>query len=464
MKATATENFLNYNKIKSLSSVPKPDYTRLKEILRKAELLQGLTTEEAAELLALDDSESINLLLKTAEIVKNRIYGKRMVLFAPLYTGNHCTNNCLYCGFRAANKDIHRIKLNNDQIKEDAESLIKEGHKRVLLLSGESGHYPLSYTMDAIKSVYSAEVNGARIRRINVEIAPLDIDDFKTLKTANIGTYTCFQETYDPDLYKVYHPTGKKSDYNYRLNVMHRAMEAGIDDVGVGVLFGLADYKYEVIALMEHAADLEKKYGCGPHTVSVPRLEPAPGSAISEEVPFPVSDNDFRKIISIIRIAMPYTGIILSTRESEEIRNELFRYGVSQVSAGSRTTPGGYSLSGEKENKQFSLGDHRSLEMVINDLTDGGFIPSFCTGCYRKGRVGNDFMDLAKPGLIKKFCMPNGLVSFAEYLSDFAPEELKDKGFRLIEKITKNVESENVKKMISDSVDQIKSGVRDIYL
>ncbi len=461
---TQTDRFLDYSKIERLAKATKPDSGRLKEILSKAEKLNGLNTDEAAELLAITDKESINLLLKTAAKVKNEIYGKRMVLFAPLYAGNHCTNNCLYCGFRAANKDIHRIKLNMDQIREDAESLISEGHKRVLLLSGESGHYPLSYTMDAIKAIYSAEVKGAKIRRINVEIAPLDVDEFKTLKKANIGTYTCFQETYDPDLYKVYHPTGKKSDYDYRLNVMHRAMEAGIDDVGVGVLFGLADYKYEVIALMEHAADLEAKFGCGPHTVSVPRLEPAPGSAISEEVPFPVSDDNFRKIISIIRIAMPYTGIILSTRESVDIRNELFQYGVSQVSAGSRTTPGGYSLSGEKENKQFSLGDHRSLDEVINDLTNGGFIPSFCTGCYRKGRVGNDFMDLAKPGLIKKFCMPNGLVSYAEYLTDYASEELRDKGYALIDEITENVQSDSVREMIEKSVKEVKSGVRDIYL
>jgi len=462
--ATETENFLDYDKILNLSRAPKPSPSRLAEILKKAEELKGLSTEEAAELLALEDKESIILLLETAAKVKKEIYGQRMVLFAPLYAGNHCTNNCLYCGFRAANRDIHRIKLSMEQIRQDTESLIREGHKRLLLLSGESGHYPLSYTMDAIKSIYSAEVNGARIRRVNVEIAPLDVKDFRTLKTANIGTYTCFQETYDPDLYKIYHPTGKKRDYDYRLKVMHRAMEAGIDDVGVGILFGLADYRYEVLALMEHAADLERIFGCGPHTVSVPRLEPAPGSAISEEVPFPVSDDEFRKIVAVIRIAMPYTGIILSTREPEEIRNELFRYGISQVSAGSRTEPGGYSLTGEEENKQFSLGDRRSLEKVINDLTDGGFIPSFCTGCYRKGRVGNDFMDLAKPGLIKQYCMPNGLVSFTEYLCDFAPSELREKGLRLVNQITESVETDSVKKMILESVDRVKKGERDIYL
>jgi 2-iminoacetate synthase len=461
---TIVKNYLNYNKIERLAKLSKPSEARLNEILSKAEKMEGLTTEEAAELLAIDDKQSITRLLETAAKVKNEIYGKRMVLFAPLYTGNHCTNNCLYCGFRAANKDIHRIKLDTDQIRKETEALIREGHKRLLLLSGESGHYPLQYTIDAIKTAYSAEVNGAKIRRINVEIAPLDVEDFRTLKAADIGTYICFQETYDPELYKFYHPTGKKSDYNYRLNVMHRAMEAGIDDVGVGVLFGLADYKFDLIALMEQAADLEAKFGCGPHTVSVPRLEPAPGSAISEEVPFPVSDDDFRKIVSVIRIAMPYTGIILSTRESTEIRNELFQYGISQVSAGSKTTPGGYSTTGEKANEQFSLCDHRSLEEVINDLTDGGFIPSFCTGCYRKGRVGHDFMDLAKPGLIKQFCMPNGLVSFAEYLLDYAPDELQEKGFKLIRTIIQNIESDPLREMIEKSMKQLRSGVRDIYL
>lgn len=462
--ATITENFLDYEKIRKLAETEKPDSKRLEEILKKARELKGLSTEEAAELLAVENRGSIDRLLETAAFVKNEIYGKRLVLFAPLYAGNHCTNNCLYCGFRAANKEIHRIKLNMDQIRQDTEALIAEGHKRILLLSGESGHYPLSYTIDAIKAIYSAEVKGARIRRVNVEIAPMDVDDFRHLKTANIGTYTCFQETYDPELYKVYHPVGKKSDYDYRLNVMHRAMEAGINDVGMGVLFGLADFRFEVLSIMEHAADLEKNFGCGPHTVSVPRLEPAPGSAISEEVPYPVSNDNFRKIIAVIRMAMPYTGIILSTRESTEIRNELFRYGVSQISAGSRTTPGGYSVSGEEEGNQFSLGDHRSLAEVIGDLTNGGYIPSFCTGCYRMGRVGNDFMDLAKPGLIKHYCMPNGLVSFAEYLCDFAPDELKERGFKLIGEIADEAETEKIREMISQSVEKIKAGARDIYL
>jgi 2-iminoacetate synthase len=385
-----------------------------------------------------------------------------MVLFAPLYTGNHCSNNCLYCGFRAANTDLKRVILTKDDLTIETEALIKEGHKRVLLLCGESHKTPLKNTMDAMETVYAAKVNGQGIKRINVEIAPLDVEDFKVLKTANIGTYTCFQETYDPELYKKYHPTGKKSNYDYRLNVMHRAMEAGIDDVGVGVLFGLADYKFEVLSILEHAKSLEDNYGCGPHTVSVPRIEPAPGAPLTENIPFPVNDDDFRKIISIVRMAMPYTGIILSTREDKELRTELMKYGVSQVSAGSKTSPGGYSDS--KDNMQFSLGDHRSLEEVISDMTDAGYIPSFCTGCYRKGRVGGDFMDLAKPGLIKKYCVPNGLTSYAEYLHDYASEKTKKKGLELIDKLAGEIPFENVKDKTVKSLKEINEGTRDVYL
>jgi len=288
------------------------------------------------------------------------------------------------------------------------------------------------------------------------------VDEFKTLKTGNIGTYTCFQETYNPSLYKKYHPTGKKSNYDYRLNVMHRAMEGGIDDVGIGVLFGLADYRFEILSIIEHAKSLEDKYGCGPHTVSVPRIEPAPGAPFTKNIPYPVNDDEFRKIISVIRLAMPYTGIILSTREDKKLRTELMQYGVSQVSAGSRTSPGGYSEN--KDNMQFSLGDHRSLEEVISDMTDDGYIPSFCTGCYRKGRVGNDFMDLAKPGLIKQYCLPNGLTSYSEYLHDYAGEETKAKGLKLIDKLANEISVANVRKNTQDSLNKIVEGARDIYL
>lgn len=456
------ELILDYKKLYDLAKRPQPNAAEVDSIIAKAREMKGLSTEEAAVLLAIESEDEMAKLLQCAHDVKEEIYGKRMVLFAPLYTGNFCTNNCLYCGFRSDNKDLKRSILTEDDIKKQVEYLLADGHKRLLMLCGESNKTPLKSTIKAIEAAYSVKHKGASIRRINVEIAPLEIDEFKELKKANIGTYTCFQETYEPELYKAYHPTGKKADYSYRLNVMHRAMEAGIDDVGVGILFGLADYKFEVLAMMDHAADLEAKYGCGPHTVSVPRIEPAPGAPLTEKIPFPVNDAEFRKIIAVIRIAMPYTGIILSTRENEALRKELFHYGVSQVSAGSITSVGGYSEEREDSTSQFSLGDHRSLEEVINDLVDDGFIPSFCTGCYRQGRVGNDFMDLAKPGLIKHYCMPNGLTSFAEYLEDYAGTDTKTKGTNLINKLVDTV-PEARKEDLEANLKRVQSGERDLY-
>ncbi|MBN2617319.1 MAG: [FeFe] hydrogenase H-cluster radical SAM maturase HydG [Spirochaetales bacterium] len=454
--------FLEIEKLKALANTTTVSEVELIKVLDKAKELQGLDLEDVAKLLAVETESQIQMLLETAAIVKKEIYGNRMVLFAPIYTGNHCSNNCLYCGFRAANKSLKRITLSKSDLVRETQMLLKEGHKRVLLLCGESNKTPLENTIEAIETVYSAEYNGHKVKRINVEIAPMEVEEFRELKKANIGTYTCFQETYDPELYKKYHPTGKKADYNYRLNVMHRAMEAGIDDVGVGILFGLADYKFEILALLEHARSLEENYGCGPHTVSVPRIEPAQGAPLTENIPFPVSDNDFRKIVAIIRMAMPYTGIILSTRETTKLRQELMHYGVSQVSAGSKTSPGGYS--DKEDNSQFSLGDHRSLEEVISDMTDAGYIPSFCTGCYRKGRVGNDFMDLAKPGLIKKFCVPNGLTSYAEYLLDFASEETKNKGLKLIDKLVKEIPFPEIMDTTQKNLEYIVNGKRDLYL
>ncbi len=454
---------LDIKKLDTLASREEISSKQLTVVLEKAKELNGLNLEDVSQLLSVTSDEGIKQLLETSKIVKKEIFGNRMVLFAPLYTGNYCSNNCLYCGFRAANTDLERIRLSQEQIALETEKLLDEGHKRILLLCGESNKTPLESTMEALKTIYSVNHNGQSIKRVNVEIAPLDEEDFVTLKKANIGTYTCFQETYDPRLYKKYHPTGKKSDYEYRLNVMHRAMNAGVDDVGIGVLFGLADYKFEILSIIEHAKSLEDEYGCGPHTVSVPRIEPAPGAPLTENIPFPVDDNEFKKIIAIIRMAMPYTGIILSTRESKELRDELFQYGISQVSAGSKTAPGGYSKE-DKESVQFSLGDHRCLEEVISDLTDAGFIPSFCTGCYRKGRVGNDFMDIAKPGLIKAYCMPNGLTSFSEYLHDFASDETKAKGLSLVEKLTKEIPNSEIRDKTAKSLDQIGSGTRDIYL
>ncbi|MCL2247263.1 MAG: [FeFe] hydrogenase H-cluster radical SAM maturase HydG [Lentimicrobiaceae bacterium] len=455
---------INREKLFRLIEGNEPSSEELNTILDKAHQLKGLSLEDVAVLLRVQEPKKIKQIMEVAKYVKEEIYGKRLVLFAPLYTGNVCVNNCVYCAFRRANKNLVRKVLNMDEIEQEARMLLKDGHKRILLICGESPRNDINYVCAAIQRVYSIQDGKDNIRRINVELAPMTVEEFKQLSKEKIGTYVCFQETYDPVLYKEYHPEDTpKSDYLYRLNVMHRAMEAGIADVGLGVLFGLADYRFEILALMEHAKDLETKFNCGPHTISFPRIEPAEGAPLPENIPHKVSDDNFKKIIAIIRIALPYTGIILSTRESDELRTELFNYGISQISAGSRTNPGAYSHVADKSGSQFALGDHRSLEEVISGMIDCGYIPSFCTGCYRHGRVGADFMDLAKPGLIKQFCLPNALFSFKEYLYDFAGEETRQKGLALIEKMITQMPESKAKTKIIEELNAIDGGKRDCY-
>lgn len=465
MKQQKFVNFIDRNKLYNLiddDTIPSEE--ALNKVLDKARKLKGLSLQDVALLLRVKDIAHIHKIMDVAKYVKEEIYGKRLVLFAPVYTGNVCVNNCLYCAFRSDNKTLKRKVLTMDEIAQETRTLLKEGHKRLLLICGESPRNDINYICEAIRKTYAVQDGKNNVRRINVELAPMSVEDFKLLKKEKIGTYVCFQETYDPIAYKEFHPGNTpKGDYENRLLVMDRAMEAGIDDVGLGVLFGLVDYRFEVLALMEHAAHLEAVFGCGPHTISVPRIEPADGSSLSESAPNPVSDDDFKKIVAIIRIAMPYTGIILSTRENDSIRNELINYGVSQVSAGSRTNPGAYNEE-DASGSQFSLGDHRSLDEVISDMIDQGYIPSFCTGCYRKGRVGNDFMDLAKPGLIKQYCMPNALFTFREYLLDFASDETREKGLQLIKELIENIDRKRIKENILENIEKIDSGERDIYL
>lgn len=455
--------FIDRDKLTDLAQTPEPSDDTVNDILNESLKLKGLGLKDVAALLNIRQPSAIQKLLVAAGKVKEEIYGRRLVLFAPLYTGNKCVNNCLYCGFRRSNTSLQRTVLNMDQIGKEIAALLKEGHKRVLLICGESPENPPDYYVDAIRTSYSVRYNGHYVRRINVELAPMRTEDFRKLKAEKIGTYVCFQETYDPLLYKEYHPAGPKADYDYRLTVMDRAMEGGIDDVGIGALFGLGDHRFEVLGLMEHARHLEKTFGCGPHTVSFPRIEPAEGVPLSFHVPYPVPDQDFKKIIAIIRLALPYTGMILSTRESSAMRDELFRYGISQISAGSRTNPGAYTENAASTGSQFSLGDHRSLDEVISELIEQGYIPSFCTGCYRKGRVGNDFMDLAKPGLIKEFCMPNGIFTFKEYLMDFASTDTREKGNRLVDRLVDGTGKEALKIKMRTALDEIGAGKRDIY-
>ena len=459
------QNFIDREKLYGLLTDNVPSQDELNSILNKARKLKGLNLEDVAKLLCVEDEADIQKILDTAEYCKDEIYGKRLVLFAPIYTGNACVNNCVYCGFRRDNKGLKRKVLTMDEIEQETLQLLRMGHKRALLICGESPRNDADYMVEAIRRTYAAkDEKGSTIRRINVELAPMSVEDFAKLKSEKIGTYVCFQETYDPVEYAKFHPAGTpKGDYLYRLTCMDRAMEGGINDVGLGVLFGLVDYRFEILAIMEHARHLEEDYGCGPHTVSFPRIEPAEGTPFSlpENIPHPVADKDFMKIISIIRIAMPYTGIIISTRERPEMRDKLVKYGVSQISAASETNPGGY----EEDNTgaQFTLGDHRSLDEVISMMIDGGYIPSFCTGCYRKGRTGADFMDLAKPGLIKEYCKPNAMFTFREYLEDYASPATKAKGLELLKKLTQTFPKEELKRRVEGNLCKIGDGERDLY-
>lgn len=449
----------------SLAKGAKHDSAQVRAILDKALELKGIGPDEVAVLMNVSDPELLGAMFDTARKIKDEIYGKRLVLFAPLYVSNLCNNECLYCAFRRSNKELKRRALTQEEVAREVESLIDDGHKRILLVAGES--YPqegFSYVIKCIETIYSVKKGNGEIRRVNANVAPLTLDEFKQLKAAKIGTYQCFQETYHRETYKKMHTGGKKVDFDWRVNAMDRAMQAGIDDVGVGILFGLMDWRFELLALMQHIKHLENRFGVGPHTISVPRLEPACGSDIATQPPYPVSDIDFRKIVAISRIMVPYTGIIMSTRETANIRRETFALGVSQISAGSRTNPGGYSEhSRENDMSQFSLGDHRPLDEVLRDVAALGYIPSFCTGCYRLGRTGADFMDLAKPGLIKDHCEINALTTFSEYLADYASPSTREEGNRTIEDILAHMETPRQERARA-LVEKVRGGERDVYV
>ncbi len=463
-------NIIDENKIHSiLEKKQNPDIQEVKDVLNKAKELKGLTLEEIATLLTIENQDLLEELYDTALYVKREIYGNRLVLFAPLYVSNYCSNNCLYCGFRADNKEIVRRSLSLDEIKEETLAILEQGHKRILMLMGENHqNCTFDYFLEAIDAVYSVkDSKNSSIRRINIEIAPLKDEEFHKLKDVKIGTYTVFQETYHRETYKKMHPSGKKADYDWRIDTMDRALANGMHDVGIGTLFGLYDYKFEVLAMIEHAKHLDEKFNVGPHTISIPRVNPAKNAPASLEIPHKVTDEQFKKLVAVIRCAVPYTGMILSTREPISLRTKLFELGVSQISAGSRTNPGGYKQAfaiDPDDEGQFHLNDSRSSGEVIKDVLQHGFIPSFCTACYRLGRVGEDFMDQAKPGLIKLFCHPNGLTTLKEYLVDYADEETKIIGNELIERELANIPNEKVREKTKDYLKRIEEGERDLYL
>ncbi|MFO7973221.1 MAG: [FeFe] hydrogenase H-cluster radical SAM maturase HydG [Candidatus Hydrogenedentota bacterium] len=448
----------------TLARESRKDAVRVREVLAKARELHGLEIAEVAALTAVRDPELLSQMFDAARFVKEQIYGCRLVLFAPLYISNLCSNECLYCAFRKTNKEVTRRALTQAEIAQETRILIDQGHKRILLVAGES--YPVEgfeYVLKAVATIYETKNANGEIRRVNVNVAPLSTEEFRRLKAAQIGTYQLFQETYHRETYAQMHVSGLKRDYDWRITAMDRAMEAGIDDVGIGILFGLFDYRFEMLALMQHIRHLEERFGVGPHTISVPRLEPALNADIAAHPPHPVSDTDFRKIVAILRLAVPYTGIIMSTRETPNIRRETFALGVSQISAGSRTNPGGYAEDEEYDCSQFSLGDHRPLDEVIRDVASLGYIPSFCTACYRLGRTGEDFMDLAKPGKIKDHCDVNAVSTFMEYLCDYGSRETRAAGEQCIKNVLVGMPPER-RNTAQALIDQVKSGKRDCYV
>jgi 2-iminoacetate synthase len=440
------------------------DAARVREILARSLELKGLPMEDVAVLAGVSDPGLLGEMFEAARRVKQGIYGNRLVIFAPLYVSNLCGNECSYCAFRARNRAVERRALTREEIARETLALVQQGHKRVLLVAGESyPHEGFSYVLRSIETIYATRNGNSEIRRVNANVAPLSVEEFRELKGAGIGTYQLFQETYHRETYGRVHLAGPKRDYDWRVTAMDRAMEAGIDDVGVGVLFGLFDWRFELLALLQHAAHLEAHFGVGPHTISVPRLEPATGSDLASQPPAPVGDVEFRKIVAILRMAVPYTGIIMSTRETPNIRRETFSLGVSQISAGSRTNPGGYTEGEADTGSQFSLGDHRPLDEVVRNIAELGYLPSFCTACYRLGRTGRDFMDLARPGDIKHHCDPNALSTFLEYLLDYASPATREAGLRLIDRVTQAMEPPQ--RAIADRLlEAVSAGRRDVFV
>lgn len=431
-------------------------------IIAKAKLRKGLTHREASVLLACENQEKIEEIYDLAEQIKKDLYGNRIVMFAPLYLSNYCVNQCVYCPYHQQNKDIPRKKLTQEEVRAEVVALQNMGHKRLAIEAGEDPvNNPISYILDCIHTIYSVQHKNGAIRRVNVNIAATTVDNYKKLHDAGIGTYILFQETYHKESYEQLHPKGPKHDYAYHTEAMDRAMEAGIDDVGLGVLFGLDKYRYEFAALLMHAEHLEAVHGVGPHTISVPRVKRA-ADIDPSQFDNGISDEVFCKIAACIRVAVPYTGMIISTRESAELREKIIRLGVSQISGGSRTSVGGYQEEERPhDTEQFDVSDKRTLDEVVNWLMRAGYIPSFCTACYREGRTGDRFMSLCKSGQIVNCCHPNALMTLKEYLMDYATEDTKKLGDKMIEKELDKITNPKVKNIAIERIKSIEKGERD---
>lgn len=467
-KSTIAEEFIDNEEVLASLEFAKNNKNNvhlIEKILDKAKLGKGLTHREAAVLLECDIEEKNQEIFNLAKKIKQDYYGNRIVLFAPLYLSNYCVNGCVYCPYHAKNKHIPRKKMTQEEIREEVIALQDMGHKRLAIETGEDPvNNPIEYILESLKTIYSVHHKNGAIRRANVNIAATTVENYRKLKEAGIGTYILFQETYNKKAYETLHPTGPKHNYAYHTEAMDRAMQGGIDDVGLGVLFGLELYKYEFSALLMHAEHLEAVYGVGPHTISVPRIRHA-DDINPDEFDNGIDDDTFAKIVACIRIAVPYTGMIISTRESAECRKRVLELGVSQISGGSKTSVGGYTNSEvEKEDEktaQFDVSDRRSLDEVVKWLMELGYLPSFCTACYREGRVGDRFMSICKQQQIHNFCHPNAIMTLAEYLEDYAKPDTKKVGEELMKKELQTINDDKIKSMTEKYLEKIKSGERD---
>ena len=466
-KSLKAEEFISHEEIQetlAFADANKNNVELIDSIIEKAKLKKGLTHREASVLLAYEIPEKNEEVFALAKKIKDDFYGNRIVMFAPLYLSNYCVNGCVYCPYHAKNKHIARKKLTQEEVKREVIALQDMGHKRLAIEAGEDPvNNPIDYILDCIKTIYSIKHKNGAIRRVNVNIAATTVENYRKLKDAGIGTYILFQETYHKESYEKLHPTGPKHNYSYHTEAMDRAMEGGIDDVGCGVLFGLEKYRYEFAGLLMHAEHLEAVHGVGPHTISVPRIRRADDidpDAFSDGI----GDDIFAKIVACIRVAVPYTGMIISTRESKACREKVLQLGVSQISGGSRTSVGGYVEPEEPDDltsEQFDVEDKRSLDEVVHWLMDLGFIPSFCTACYREGRTGDRFMSLCKNEQIHNCCLPNALMTFKEYLMDYAAEDTKIAGEKVIAKELEHIPNEKVRGIVIERLKEIADGQRD---
>jgi 2-iminoacetate synthase len=457
--------FIDEEEIRNYLQNASSDDDVIDKIIQKSLSKQRLSLSEVACLVKADSPGQIQMIKEGARKLKEMVYGNRIVLFAPLYIGNQCINNCSYCGFRVSNKQAVRRTLNHDELIREVQALEDSGQKRLILVYGEHPKYDADFIASSVQTVYRTKKGNGEIRRVNINAAPMEIEGFRKVKEAGIGTYQIFQETYHRETYSLYHPSGRKADYNHRLTALDKAQEAGLDDVGIGALFGLYDWRFEVMSLVRHANHLEACYNVGPHTISFPRLQEA--SDVNVDTRYLVNDEEFTRIIAILRLAVPYTGLILTARESSAVRKEAMSYGVSQIDGGTKIELGAYAedtgYTQDLDHEQFKINDNRSLGEVIEELLDQDYLPSFCTACYRLGRTGEHFMEFSVPGFIKRFCSPNAILTLAEYLEDYAKPHIAGKGWQMIEKNLEMLNGDSNVLEIRRRLEKIKQGERDLY-